>query len=136
MTTIPERLTEINRLDHGAHQSPAEGMCLLEAVAYVAGEKFSDHPECASPILGSFGRSLNDVLPDAKRQQLVPLVPQIVGTADDGHDQERGLMAADWFIRTFTPTWLRPCGVPCGGPCGGLQDSAIELYRRMVGVCR
>ncbi|MTW28487.1 hypothetical protein GM527_13375, partial [Streptococcus pneumoniae] len=68
----------------------------MEAVAYVAGEKHSDRPECASIVLGSFGRSLNDVLDDTKRQQLVPLVPKIVGTAGDGHDEERSYMALDW----------------------------------------
>ena len=37
-------------LQKGAHRSAAEGMCIMEAVAYVAGEPFSDHPSCASPV--------------------------------------------------------------------------------------
>lgn len=46
-------------LAEGSHKSIDDGACLMEAVAYVAGEKFSDHPECASKVLGAFGRSLN-----------------------------------------------------------------------------
>jgi hypothetical protein len=72
-------------LEEGNHQ-PDSGLCLLEA----AGEEHTDHPACASRILGAFGRSLNDALPDAKRQQLKPLIPQIIDTAGDGHDQARG----------------------------------------------
>lgn len=125
MTIVhPEILDELH-LGAGKHQSPTHGTCLLEAVAYIAGEKHSDHPECASPTLGAFGRELNDVLPDDKRQRLVPLVPLIVGTADDGHDEERGLMALDWLIRTYTPAWL---------DLAGLTDEAQELrdLRRIV----
>ena len=47
----------------GAHASPDDGMCLLEAVAYVVGEPFSDHPECVSTVIAAFGRSWNDCLP-------------------------------------------------------------------------
>lgn len=111
MTIIEDRLPNITTLDTGGHESFEKGVCLLEAVSYIAGEEFSDHPQCASPILGTFGRALNDVLPDDKRQQLVPLVPKIVGTADDGHDQLRGLMAADWLTRTYVPAWLRLAGL-------------------------
>lgn len=107
MTIVRELDLSTLHLDKSLHPSFEAGHCLLEAVAYVAGEPHTDHPACASPILGAFGRSLNDAFPDDKRQRLVPLIPQIVGTADDGHDQERGLMAADWLIRLYTPTWLR-----------------------------
>lgn len=93
-------------LDSGAHSTPEAGMCLLEAASYVAGEPFSDHPECVSPVLGSFGRSLNDVLPEDKRQELVPLIPRIIGTRDDGHDERRSYIALDWLIRTHLPTFL------------------------------
>ena len=113
MSTTAERfdLLPFAQLAKGAHDNPADGVCLLEAVAWVSGEKHSDHPTCASPILGTFGRSLNDVLPDDKRQRLVALVPSIVGTAGDGLDQQRGLMAADWIVHTYVPSWLRVAGL-------------------------
>ncbi|GEL17666.1 hypothetical protein [Pseudonocardia asaccharolytica] len=99
------RLTDI-RLDVGDHDSPGEGLCLLEAVAYLAGEPHTDHPECVSPVLGAFGRALNDVLPDDLRQELVPLIPLLPGTAGDGLDEARSYIALDWLIRTWLPAWL------------------------------
>lgn len=93
-------------LAKGAHESVSAGLCLLEAAAYVAGEPHSDHPSCVSHVVGVFGRSLNDVLPDDRRQQLVPLIPELIGTAGDGHDERRSYLAWDWLIRTWLPTWL------------------------------
>lgn len=98
-------------LKSGSHGGREAGVCLLEAVAWVAGEPHTDHPACACPILATFGRQLNDVLPDEKRQRLRTFIPRIVGTADDGRSQERGLAAADWLIRTYTPRWLDAAGL-------------------------
>ena len=108
MTSIdPTTIT----LDKGSHENPDDGMCLLEAVAYVQGEPFSDHPKCVSPVLGEFGRHLNDVLPDDLRQQLIPFIALLPGTAGDGLDEARGYLALDWLIRTFTPAWLELAGL-------------------------
>ncbi len=41
------------QLAKGGHDDPGQGLCLLEAAAYLAGEKHSDHPACVSPILGA-----------------------------------------------------------------------------------
>src|SRR6266511_141879 len=120
MTIQTDRLGALDTLilKKGAHRDFKDGVCLLEAVAYIAGEPHSDQPACASPVLGAFGRSLNDALPNDKRQQLLPLIPRLIGTAGDGLDQVRGLMAADWVLRTYTPTWL------C---LAGLEDDAAAL---------
>ena len=106
MTTIDHTKLAGIVLNSGSHTSPDQGMCLLEAVAYIAGEPHSAHPRCVSPILGGFGRRLNDVLPAGLRQQLIPLIPDLPGTADDGHDVTRGYMALDWLVRTWLPAWL------------------------------
>ena len=42
-------LAEIIRLDKGAHSTPQDGVCVNELTAWIAGERHSDHPECASP---------------------------------------------------------------------------------------
>ena len=47
----------------------------MEAVAYVAGEPWSDNPACACWTIGNFLREWNDVLPDADRDALLrPLI--------------------------------------------------------------
>jgi hypothetical protein len=114
-----EQLLDLDTLtlEEGGHPAD-DGLCLMEAVARIAGEPHTDNPTCTSPILGAFGRSLNDTLPDAKRQLLKPLIPRLIGTASDDLDQVRGLMAADWIIRVYTPTWLH---------LAGLEEQAIAL---------
>lgn len=44
-------------LHEGAHKDPADGMCAMEAAAWIAGEPHSDHPACACPVIGAFMRS-------------------------------------------------------------------------------
>jgi hypothetical protein len=99
------------RLGKGAHHDRADGMDLLEAVAWFASEPHTDRPECVSPVLGVFGRQLNDALNDDKRQQLISLIERLPGTAGDGLDETRGYLALDWLIRVCTPTWVEAAGL-------------------------
>jgi hypothetical protein len=93
-------------LEKGKHALPEEGMCLLEAVAFIAGEDFTDAPKCASPVLAEFGRTLNDLLPDDARQQLIPLIPKLIGTVNPEQDQQDGLRCAHWLVAHWLPAWL------------------------------
>lgn len=111
MTTIdPTKLSTIT-LSRVAHNTPDDGMCLMEAVAYVRDLGHNDRPPCVSPVLSAFGRNLNDILPGRPRQQLVQLIPLLPGTAGDGHDEARSYMALDWLIRVYLPTWLELAGI-------------------------
>lgn len=59
-------------LKSGAHSSLKNGACALELVSYLAGEPWSDHPECVCPALGAFFRRWNDGLPtDSERDRLL-----------------------------------------------------------------
>ena len=104
------RLEKLGSLKHGGHKGPFDGACVMEAVAYIAGEPWSDHPQCVSPVIGAFLRSWNDSLPsDADRDRLLkPLIPKIINTrADDATEERRSYLALDWMIRTYLPAWLR-----------------------------
>ncbi len=95
-------------LKSGAHESLAEGGCVMEFAAWVAGEPHSDHPQCVSPVIGQFLRSWNDALNDEDRQMLVPYAIAAVGTNTGADDEEtRAWMCADWLVRTCAPAWLR-----------------------------
>lgn len=95
-------------LKEGSHADWNAGACLMEAVAFVAGEPWSDHPACASELLGSYGRSLNDNMPHALRQELKPLIPMLVGSRGDEKTEElRSVILADWYIREHLPKVLR-----------------------------
>jgi hypothetical protein len=114
ITIDQSRLAQITALHHGSH-SPNDNavMCAMEAVAFVAGEPWSDHPQCASPVIGAFMRAWNDSLPDAERSGLLlPLIPRLVGTrGSDALEERRSLMAADWLVREHTPAWLELAGM-------------------------
>jgi hypothetical protein len=104
-----DRLAALPPLAKGAHKSPEAGACIMEAVAYIAGEPWSDHPECACPVITAFLVAWNDGLPDDERDALLrPLVPRIVGTrGSNALECRRSLMGADWLVRVHTPAWLR-----------------------------
>lgn len=118
-TVIPERLERIQRekikLRAGAGPKEPNGDvdgCVMQVVAYVAGEPWTDHPVCASPLLTSFCIAWNDALDDKGRQRLVKFIPRLVGTAGDAKAEERrAWMATDWLVRTFASAWLRLAGL-------------------------
>ncbi len=48
-------------------------MCIMEAVAYMAHEPWSDQPKCACPVMTSILVGFNDgLLDDADRDRLLP----------------------------------------------------------------
>jgi hypothetical protein len=55
----------------------------MEFASFLAGERWSDHPSCTHPLLAQLARQVNDLTSDAGRQQLVPLVPSVVGRCGD-----------------------------------------------------
>jgi hypothetical protein len=117
MSVIEERLTYLEplKLGRGSHSAPSNGLveaCVMEAVAYVAGEPFSAHPACASPILTSFLISWNDAMNDEDRQMLKPFIPRLVGTrTGKRHEEMRAWMLTDWLARECAPAWLRLAGL-------------------------
>jgi len=107
-----ERMEYVMRqsLSSGGHDSIGDGMCVVEAVSYIAGEPWTDSPRCVCPVIAAFLRNWNDSLPsDAERDRLLkPLIQVIVGTRSTPEvEHRRATMAADWLIRVQTPAWLR-----------------------------
>jgi len=116
VTILEDRVAELARipLRVGSHSSLGEGMCAMEAAAYVAGERHSDHPVCVSSVIGAFLRRWNDSLPtDEDRDRLLkPLIPVVIGTRTTPADEEtRAWMAVDWSVRVSTPAWLDVAGL-------------------------
>src|SRR6478736_10567984 len=121
---LTERIEKIPALSSGAHAAESGEMCVMEAVAWVAGENWSDHPSCACPVISSFLRSWNDGLPsDEERSRLLkPLIPKLVSSRRSKKvEAKRAWMALDWSVRFSTPAWLE---------LAGLKDHA-EICRRL-----
>jgi hypothetical protein len=126
----PNRLALVEglALKSGAHDEPESetdlAACVMEAVAFVAGEPWSDHPRCACPVIGDFLRSWNDSIPDEdnRTRLLGPLIPRLVGSKSTPViELRRSYLALDWLVRVQTPAWLE---------LAGLKDHA-DLCRRL-----
>jgi hypothetical protein len=75
-STVPDGMPVLGR---GRHRNPSRGACFLEYTALLAGEPFSDEPACVDRQLAGVLRHANDVLSDADRSRLVPLLGRAVG---------------------------------------------------------
>ena len=104
----------------GGHYCASDGMCVMEAVSYIAGEEFSEHPECACPVVTAFMISLNDSLRDEDRDRWIkPLIPSIIGSRvllENGQEDidvqvKRALVAGDAALRQFIPFTLDQASV-------------------------
>jgi len=96
-------------LRRGNHASFHAGACLMEAVAYVAGEQHSDRPNCVCPVLGVIGRWLNDIMNEGGREMLIPLIERLIGTRSEvGGDirNQRALIMVDAVVREVLPLGL------------------------------
>lgn len=81
-SSAPDALPVLSR---GKHWSPRRGACFMELASVLAGERWSDHPSCTHPLLAALAREVNDLTTDGDRQQLVGLVPSVVGRTGDEH---------------------------------------------------
>ena len=55
----------------------------MEFASLLAGEQWSDHPACTHPVLAQLARGVNDYSTDAGRQELLVLIPSVVGRRGD-----------------------------------------------------
>lgn len=78
--TVPDFLPTLSAGSHDADQGEA---CVMEYVSLLAGETWSDRPECTHPLLAHEARTTNDLLRESDRCRLVPLIGRLFGTTDD-----------------------------------------------------
>lgn len=70
-------------LSAGSHDAEHGEACVMEYVSLLAGEEWSDRPECTHDLLAHEARTVNDLLRDSDRSRLVPLIGRLFGTTDD-----------------------------------------------------
>jgi hypothetical protein len=85
----------------------------MEYASYLAGERWSDHPACTHPLLAELARQVNDHVSDNARQELVELVPDVIGvTGSDLHvDARIALRAAQTALPIAPEEWQRVLAV-------------------------
>ncbi len=107
----------------GSHEPNGDQMCVMEYIAYIEGEPWSDRPTCVCPIIGCLLRTWNDTFDEDDCQRtdvLLPLVSTVIGTNSDDLNVKikRSWLAIDWDIRVRTTTWLR---------ASGLEQEAVSI---------
>jgi hypothetical protein len=75
----PEWLPLIE-IDEGSHKERSRGLCVMEAVAWFAGEPHSDRPACACPVIAAYARRTNDRFDQEYRNALRERIPRLVGS--------------------------------------------------------
>ena len=87
-------------------------LCIMEAVAYVAGEDWSDAPACVDPEISALLRVWHDALSDSDRDRLLPAarwVPLLVGSRRERDPDEPRIGLAVQY--TLAARWLRAVGL-------------------------
>lgn len=89
--TVPEALPSLSA---GAHDAEHGEACVMEYVSLLAGEEWSDRPECTHPLLAHEARMTNDLLRDSDRARLIPLIGRLFGTEADSPEVRARLRLA------------------------------------------
>ncbi|HEX8856745.1 MAG TPA: hypothetical protein VF752_14200 [Thermoleophilaceae bacterium] len=142
------------RLSRGKHAFPAQGVCVMELASMLAGEDFSDAPECVSPVIGGFLRTYNDGIDDRLRQDLYEFAAKAVDTRSRASvEQRRASDCIAWaaslagsltlrFPVFACTTSLRGCEAAGAyaaraalrqGPAAHAE--ALEFVERLMGLC-
>jgi len=79
-SAVPEL---VPTLSAGHHRSPRTGACFMEFASFLAGERWSDHPNCTDPTLATLARAVNDTVRDSRRGELVGDIPRVIGLRGD-----------------------------------------------------
>jgi hypothetical protein len=121
----------------GSHKEREQGVCVMEAVAWLAGEPHSDRPTCACPVIAAFARGLNDNLDETDRQRLREFIPALVKSkASKAVRIRRGFVAADHAVRIIAPLALdavkRPDLAKRLRDCSPIFDKATAIAARDV----
>lgn len=142
MSETPPTLLPL--LSRGRHRNPTCGACFMEYTALLAGEPFSDRPECVDATLASILRGANDSLSDQERSELVPFLGRAIGLVvppdtirgrtrgrlfrRGGHAPHGGAAAQTARLHAMVSQKLRAAVVPPTSP------TAAGWHRRHAGL--
>ncbi len=133
------------RLSAGKHHSPDKGVCVMELASMLAGERYTDRPRSACPVIGSFLRQYNDRTDDERRQDLYEYASRVVGTRGDRALARRRAAACLDFIRArrrmdaleLWPCWTlrwRTCAIAQSAGVIAARDATDEGHRAALAL--
>ncbi|MDL5157376.1 hypothetical protein [Actinomycetospora termitidis] len=95
-TTQPTSVTPegLPILEAGAHRDARSGSCVMEYVSVLAGERFTDRPQCTHPAVAALAWQVNDAVSHDARQALALRAVDLVGAGRDHDGPVRPLVLA------------------------------------------
>jgi hypothetical protein len=102
-TEFQDANLDLIHLGKGRHKSAANGMGTMEAVAWLAGERHSDRPDCTCPVIAAYVRPISDWADDEQRQQLRAFLPRLIGSRSADHVVRRAEFLAHQTVTVFLP---------------------------------
>lgn len=109
-TTAGPRLEDI-RIEPGGHGSRAEGVCLAELAAWMAGEEHTPHPSGVMPPLRDYASFANDHLDDGPRQLLREVARDLAGSGCPCEQDVMNTLIREALLHGVCPG-LRRNGMP------------------------
>ena len=101
-----QALIESTILTVGKHESREKGVCVMELVAWLAGESHTDFPECVDRGISRVLQKFNDRMNLTDRNKyLKPLLLKVIGSNASLEIRiKRAFVTADWTVRIILPT--------------------------------
>lgn len=125
-----QRVFDRVELVSGVGDPDSGKLCVMSLVACLAGERHTDHPVCASPLIRAFAIPVNDHMPYEVRQRLKPFAPRIRGT-NDGQDGDRAEILRHALAEEILPCIATSSQASSGAPGVGLSRRLwMQLRRR------
>lgn len=92
LTTVQSQFDRFELVSRVGAREDRE-LCVMSFVALLAGERHTDRPATACPVIASYVIKINDAIDCDTRQALKPLAVRIMGT-NDGRQRERAWVLA------------------------------------------
>lgn len=134
--------SRIKVISKGVHSKFSEGCSIMEAIALVSGEAWTDRPRSVCPVISSFLRTWGESLPDQERTKLLlTVIGSVTGTKSTaGIEAQRAETAFNWLKTVYLKAWLTLADVPKGKTLDETKrlaekrwDEVSMLYRTASG---
>ncbi len=100
-------------------------LCVMSLVALMAGDRHTDRPATACPVIASFAIKINDTVDCDTRQGLKLMAPRIIGT-NDGRKNERAWLLVRVCVNEVFPYLMEDAGAA--------PDDIAALPRMPIGI--
>jgi|GEM_PF-3191323 len=123
------------KLAAGGHGNREDGLCVMEAVAWLAGEEHSDHPDCACPTIAAWARRTNDALGQPYRDALRDRILRIAGSKASLEVERKRIRELAWrAVARIIPVRIEILtAVP---QLSELKDELLQAAEIMRGIGR